>query len=82
MANKSKKTKKIKITSKQHSKKRNIKYILPSKISTKSKKFKKHLQTNIRNNLSKYKKGFFKSRKQAIAVSYKQTKNYLKINHN
>ena len=44
------------------------------KASIKENKCNKFLQTKIKVNLKEYKKGKYKSRKQAIAVSYSQTK--------
>jgi hypothetical protein len=75
----SNKTKKLKIKSKQNSKKQKTKLKPPRKISAKSKKYKKRLKSLIKNNLGRYKKGVYKSRKQAIAVSYKQNNRYFKI---
>lgn len=44
------------------------------KLGVKSKKYKKYLQFKIKTNLGEYKKGFYKSKKQVLVVSYKQTK--------
>ena len=44
------------------------------KASIKENKCNKYLQTKIKVNLKEYKKGKYKSYKQAIAISYSQTK--------
>jgi hypothetical protein len=54
------------------------KFKSPRKINTKSKKYKNKLQYNIRKNLGKYKKGFYKTKNQALAISYKQTNKHFK----
>ena len=73
----SKKTQKKRIR-KIKNKTKKIKKINKTKIKN-SKKYKLCLQSNIKKNLCKYKYGAFNSKKQALAISYKQTD--LDFNH-
>lgn len=46
---------------------------------SKSKKYKTYLQNRIKYNIHKYKSGLYKSKKQAIAISYNQTNKYFNL---
>jgi hypothetical protein len=70
-ANKKFKKTKIKTSPKKYKSNKNTK----SNKITKSKKYKKTLNNFIKFNIYQFKNGKYKSKKQAIAISYKQANN-------